>query len=510
MKYNQDLEIVPDLAKDYQISEDFKTYTFNLREDVQWHDGKKLTADDIVFTFKSAQDPNFKSPLLVSLRGVAVKKTGDYQVTFTLNEPYPSFLEVLTMGILPEHIWGEIPPINANLTEYNLKPIGSGPWQFKSLAKDRLGNIKSYTLVPFKDYYNKVPYLQNLTFKFYPDFETAISALNNQSIEGISYVPKELKDKITNKHLKFYSFHLPQYTAIFFHQKNNENLKLKSVRRALALSIDKTKILTEALMLEGEIIDSPILPGFIGYNPDLEKIPYDPNLASKSLDEAGFKQITAEEYQEFLTSQKEKLDEKPETKTEKDQTTEASETQPFYRKKGDKILEIKLTTVNLPENTKAAELIKEFWQAIGVKVNLEIVDATQISREIIRNRNYEALLYGEIIGTDPDPYPFWHSSQNQDPGLNLAVFANRKVDALLEEARATNDLEKRTNKYLEFQDILVKELPAIFLYTPTYTYVVNEKIKGIGMDKISVPHDRLNNLSSWYIKTGRRWHASTE
>ncbi|OGY45149.1 MAG: hypothetical protein A3A24_00295 [Candidatus Buchananbacteria bacterium RIFCSPLOWO2_01_FULL_46_12] len=535
MKYDHDLQVVPDMAADWQVSEDQKEYIFNLKPGLFWHDDQTdapqpVTSDDIIFTLKSIQDPDFKSPLLISLRGVEVEKLDDQTVKFILPEPYPAFLEVMTFGILPEHIWGEIPPINANLTEYNLKPVGSGPWKFKSLFKDKLGNIKSYTLLPNPDYQGLAPYLEQITFKFYPDFQTAIEALKNNSIEGISFLPKELKKELSGqKNAKQYSFDLPQYTAIFFNQKENEALKNKSVRQALALAINKPEILSQALQLEGQIIDGPILPGTINGPTEAEKINFDPDKADQLLTESGWAKITWENYREFLKEQVEKAIAAQAQKTEADNTdnqaaaaqpaNEADQTkaedktpetnkpgvaeQNFYRRQGDQILEIILTTVNQPENVTAAELTKKFWQNIGVKVNLQIIEPGKIRRDVIKPRNYQALLFGIIVGSDPDPYPFWHSSQIQDPGLNLSLYANRNVDKLLEDARKTADQEERLKKYQEFQTILNSELPAIFLYNPTYTYVVDQKIKDLNIQRITMPADRFNNLSDWYIKTRR-------
>lgn len=529
LKYDSQLQLVPDLAKTWEISDDQKTYTFTLRPDLKWHDNEPLTADDIIFTVKSIQDPDFKSPLLVSLRGVTVEKINDQTVKFVLpNEPYPSFAEVLTFGILPEHIWGEIPPINANLTEYNLKPIGSGPWKFKSLAKDRLGNIKSYTIVTNPDYYGQKPYLEKIIFKFYPDFQTGIRAVKNNSAEGLSFLPKDLRQEINGqKNLSIYSFYLPQYTAIFFNQKENEDLKDKTIRKALSLAVDKSKILSETLNLEGEIIDGPILPELISNSGQIDRAAnFNPKQARELIKDAGWEEISVDEYQKLLDEQQAAA----EPQNDSDQSTEEGATenssdnqalaenelplvdkssedsqQKFYLKNKDKILTIRLTTVNQPENIKAAGLIKQFWQDIGVKVDLIIVDSSKISREVIKPRNYQVLLFGIIVGSNPDPYPFWHSSQIQDPGLNLSLFANRQADKLLEDARQTTDKDKQKEKYQQFQDILSDELPAIFLYNPTYTYIVSQKIKGINIDRITIPSDRFNNLSDWYIKTTREY-----
>ena len=526
MKYDRELQIVPDLAASWQESEDKKNYTFVLKENIKWHDGQPLSADDVVFTFKSIKDPDFKSPLLISLRGVEIEKVDNLTVKFILPEPYPAFLEVLTVGILPEHIWGEIPPINAHLTEYNLKPVGTGLWQFEKLTKDRLGNIKSYALIPNPNYYGPKPYIQRITFKFYPDFETGVSALKNHSVEGISFLPKDLKISLNGKKdINYYSFYLPQYTAVFFNQKANEILKEKNVRKALALSINKSKILSEALQLEGEIIDGPILPVSISPDP-ATKIEFNPNLANQILDEAGWQRITPQDYQDFIKKQEAEKQNQDSKKTEteaKPTSTEAApppaenkeegngEIQPaFYRKKDNTILAVTLTTVNQPENDKAARLIQEFWQNIGVKVSLQIVEGGKISREIIKPRNYQILLFGIIVGSNPDPYPFWHSSQAQDPGLNLALLANRDVDNLLENAKKTADPKILTQDYQKFYNILAEELPAIFLYNPTYTYVTAQKIKGINIDRIISPADRFNNIEDWYIKTKRTWQGKID
>ena len=163
---------------------------------------------------------------------------------------------------------------------------------------------------------------------------------------------------------------------------------------------------------------------------------------------------------------------------------ELSESQIFYRKnKENKFLEITIVTVGTNEYQQAAKMIAGFWQEIGVKVNIKYVSAKDISRDILKNRNYDVLLYGEIVGSDPDPYPFWHSSQAVFPGLNLSSYVNRDVDTLLEQARGMTDDLKRAEAYTKFQEILLSEVPAIFLYMPTYTYAVTDNIKGINTKK---------------------------
>jgi peptide/nickel transport system substrate-binding protein len=470
-KYNTAQELKPDLADKFEVSEDKKVYTIYLKDNLAWHDGEKLTASDVVFTVSLIKDPLFRSPLYSGFRGITAEKVDDKTIKFTLGEAYAPFLGMLTFGILPEHLWYDIPAQSANLAEYNIKPVGSGPFEFKSLTKDKNGSIKVYTLVANKNFYDKKPYLEKLIFKFYPDYESALTALQNKNIEGVSFLPGELESVLQSKQFNKYFLSLPQYTTIFFDEKNNEFLKNDSVRKALALSVDKMKIVADVFGQKGEVIDGPILPGYVGYSEEIKKIAFDVGFAKDILEKAGFKLAEGE----------------------------------IFRKKENKVLKIILTTVDRPEYVKVAEMIKTDWEAIGVQTELSIVSSTKIQREIIRPRAYEALMLGTILGFDPDPYPFWHSSQAEDPGLNLSLYANRNVDKLLEEARQTDNPEERAKKYLEFQNILADDIPAIFLYSPRYTYVVSALVFGIDAARINVPSDRFAGISNWYKETKRQW-----
>ena len=478
LKYDKNNQLVPDLAESYEVSADQLTYTFHLRKDAKWHDNEPFKADDVVFTIASIQDPEFKSPLARSFRGVTAEKIDDYTVKITLKEAFAPFLGMLTFGILPEHLWYNVPPANADLTELNKKPIGTGPWQVDSFKKDQSGNIKSYTLLPFKDYYGPKAYLGKIIFKFYGDFASAIDALKNKNVLAISYLPKENQNDLKKiKTINYHDLNQPQYTAIFLNQKNNELLKADYIRQALAMAIDRDRIVADVLGSDAKVINGPNLPG-IGENPDIKKYPYDPEKAAVLLEANGWK----------LTS-----------------TSTANGMTEQIRTKAKWNLAITLTTVDQSPNVDIANKIKAYWDKIGVKTTLEIVDKSKIVQEVINTRKYEALLFGENLGSDPDPFPFWHSSQNEYPGLNLAIFTNKKVDDLLESARKNNNWEERKASYLEFQKIVAEQLPALFLYNPIYTYVQDQKILGFDMKDISAPADRFNNINEWYIKTKRVW-----
>ncbi len=478
LKYNNNRQLIPDLAESYEISEDQLVYTFHLRRDIRWHDGEIFKADDVIFTVASLQDPQFKSPLERSFRGVVAEKIDDYTITLTLKESYAPFAGLLTFGILPEHLWYSIPPANADLTELNKKPIGTGAWKFDNFKKDTDGNIKSYTIVKNENYYGDRPYLEKIVFRFYADYISAVEGLKNQEVQGIAYLPKELRSELAKyKNLNYHNLDQPQHTAIFFNQKKNELLKSDYIRQALAKSVNKQKILGEIYNNEGRVINEPALPG-IDSPEDIKKYDYDPAAAIALLEKNGW----------TMTS-----------------TTTADGVTQQYRQKNGLALAVTLTTVDQQKNIATAELIKKAWDEIGVKTDLNIVDKQKIVQETIKNRDYQALLFSENMGSDPDPLPFWHSSQNAYPGLNLAIFSNKEVDKLLEDARKLNNWEERKKKYNEFQKIIAEQLPAIFLFNSTYTYPLDKDIRGFDGWGIAVPADRFANLSEWYIRTKRIW-----
>jgi peptide/nickel transport system substrate-binding protein len=163
-----------------------------------------------------------------------------------------------------------------------------------------------------------------------------------------------------------------------------------------------------------------------------------------------------------------------------------------------------LATVDNQEDGRVAEWIADYWKSLHIKMKINLVAANQIQTNVIRPRNFSALLYGEITGADPDPYAFWHSSQIGQAGLNIADFANKEVDKLLEDGRLTNDQKVRREKYKKFQEIIADEAPAIFLYSPNYTYVQSKKIKGFNIKSIILPSDRFSDATSWYVNTGKK------
>jgi peptide/nickel transport system substrate-binding protein len=497
-------DLVHDLIRDYSISEDNRIYSMYLKEGIKWHDGLLLKADDVIFTFNLINDKQYKSPLRLSFQGVQIEKQDDYSFKFILQEPYAAFLDLLTFGILPASIWSAYSPESIQLSELNLKPIGSGPYKFKELVKEKkTGHVSEYRLEINQEYYGLEPYV-DIVFKFYPDFENAILALNNGLVDGLAYLPENYKEDImTPKTFNFHELLLPQITVAFFNQEENPALGDKVLRQALSYALDKNALVNGVLKGEAYIIDGPILPSSFAYDPEIKKYDYNKIKAEELLESIDWKleEINTETIEKAQTDL-ESLDTESKDREQAELILFLGEGK--WRKKDDNYLIINVFTVDRSENIKVVEEIKKYWEDLGIKTIIHSVLASQIQQEIIQARKFDVLFYGQVLGSDPDPYAFWHSSQATENGFNIANFKNKEVDQLLEDARLITDPEKRKEKYKEFQKIISEEDPAIFLYSPLYIYPQSKKIKNFNSQLIFSPSDRFNNVSEWYLEIGKK------
>lgn len=475
LKWDPESGLANDLASDVQVSEDGKTYTVKIRDDAKFHNGDDVRAADVIFTIDAVQDAQYRSPLSVSFRGVTVSQVDDKTVAFTLEEPFAPFLSTLTLGIMPAAIWGEIAPRNAALASRNLEPIGSGPYAFAEFSKDKSGNILSYTLTRNADYYGEPAKIDRLTFKFYATATEAVHALENRNVEGASFIPGDLEAEVADlRSVSLLHPNMPREVALYFNQSAAEALKDKAVRTAIAQAVDKSRLVEEVLGGNGQAIDAPILPGMLGEHAEITKIGHDVTAAAATLEEAGYK----------LTE---------------GATVRALKKAPADGKPNE--LSLTLTTVQDPEFVRAAELIAQELAAIGIKTEVTAVESTSFFASVIEPKSYQILLTGTLLGIDPDPYPFWHSSQNRVGGLNLALYANRNADTLLETARTAVNVDDRAKAYRDFQDLIAADIPAVFLYQSTYAYAISTKIKNANVTRIISPADRFADITEWYIKT---------
>jgi len=469
MKYDENGNLINDVADSYEISDDNTLYTFHLKNNVLWHDGQNLTAQDIFFTVNLITDPSYKSPLRYNWQSVETNVTDDNTITFKIKSPHAGFLNNLTFGILPKHIWDTVEAEKFPLTSLNLEPIGSGPYKYSSIQKDSKGNIISYKMAVNSAYYGGKPYISKITFNFYSDDDSAVVAYNKKEIMGISSLPTDKISTIKNaRSTTLHKANLPRYFSVFFNQTKSVPLGSSEVREALSLATNKQEIIDKVLSGNGYPIYAPITKGMLGYSDDIGKKDFDPEKANKILDDADWKRGDD-----------------------------------GVRSKNKTVLEINLTTANWLELSGTAEMIKLQWEKVGAKVNVSVLSISDVQQNYIRTREYDALLFGQFLGGDSDPYFFWHSSQTKDPGLNLSLFGKDDTDKLIEQGRIEFDVEKRASIYREFQEKLAEKVPAIFLYSPYYIYPVRSSVKGIDNQNLVSPSNRFSLANTWFIKTKR-------
>ena len=471
LKYNEEGKLVPDLAKSYEISSDGLNYTVYLKDNAKWHNGTPVTVDDVIFTIDTALNSDYGSLQQANWTSIETEKVNDVTIIFKLKNKYAQFLNNLTLSILPRHVWEDIKPINFALSDFNLKPIGSGPFMFDKLTRDRDGKIISYKLKRNESYYDPGAMIDSIQFNFYDSEDQLIDAYNRNEIENLGYISPSNLDKIKFKsRLNIQEIKMPRYFSAFFNSNQNEFLSDKNIRLALAHGTDRQALIDKILDSHGTIVDSPLIGNILDVGNDVKKYDYDFKLARQILDESGWKTINAD----------------------------------GIRTKKDKPLKIKITTATWPELADAAGLIKDQWRALGVDASIEVLP-TPALQSVIRDRSYDILLFGEILSIDPDPFTFWHSSGKKDRGQNFALYDNKLADSLLEEARQTLNPIERMKKYDDFQKIVTEDIPAIFLYNSYYIYGQTDAIKGFDTKIIATPSDRFSDIEKWYINTKRIW-----
>ncbi len=543
--------IINDLAENYFISENGLEYQIKIKEGVMWHHGEELTSDDIIFTFSAIKNPEYGSPLRAYFSGINIEKIDDFTFKFVLSEVYAGFLELLNFGILPQDLWSEILPQNAFLHELNIKPIGSGPYKLKSLTKNKNGEIRELLLISNDNYYYQVPYISKIVLKFYNNYNELASALNNNQVNGIGYLPHSMKSELISQNsLNFHKLGLPQITSLFVNKNKNSLLDNKDFRQMLARLVDKNKISDEVFSGNASPAYGPILPSSPSYNQDINKIDYDYDLAKEFLEENNWSLLELKLEEIELIKEVSRLEEEDNSSsdTEENESPENEEEQVvnqdlenkkneleglsdwevkknivssfsdqeenlvgYWRFKKSNVsgrdydfLVLNLTTVDSVDNTLVADFIKSSWENIGIRVNIKTISSNMVSSEIIKQKNFEVLLLSQVVGSDQDAYAFWHSSQIGETGLNISEYKNKDVDSLLEEARLALKEEDRIEKYKKFQEILSNDFPVIFLYYPTYNYIQNKSIKGFNFSSILNPADRFNDISNWYIRVKRK------
>ncbi len=478
-------DLMPDLAESYNVSPDGLTYTFILKTGAVWHDGEPITSADIAFTIDEVRNPHLaiKSPRRASWEGVEVSTPDAQTVVFTLKQPYAPFLENATMGIIPKHIWKNVPDAEFDVSYYNIEPIGSGPYRIKKVVRDSNKGLPSYyDLVAFQRFAGGEPYITDLRIMFFGNNKELSAAYTDGIIDQMHGLDPEQARTLKASGGHITESPLPRVFAIYFNQTQQPIFADKAVRQVLDMTLDRTRIVSDVLGGYGRPIDGPLpIPpsGMSTSDMATGTLVEHISAAQTILEQAGWTQNPSTHIYEKINKKNKKL---PTT-----------------------ILHFDISMPDVPELRQIAEIMKHDWELLGAQVTLKVFDPSTFTTDILSPRKYDALFYGQIIGRVPDPYPYWHSSQKNAPGLNVAMYGSKTADKLLEDIRKENDATKRNDLLQKFVSTINTDIPALFVYSPDFLYVTARDVQNMHTGLITTESERFLNIADWYVDSERVW-----
>jgi peptide/nickel transport system substrate-binding protein len=470
-KFDTSNKLVGDLAKDYSLNDTQTKYTVHLKPDLVWHDGQPVTADDVVFTYRTIQNLEAQSPLYSSWQGIKVSKQDYRTVIFELPNAFSGFPYSLVNGIVPMHLLKDTPAEQLRSSPFNTNPVGSGPFEWKFI--EVIGNNPAdreqrVSLSSFQSYNGGKPKLDGFNVITFSDDDHMVKAFKAKQISamsGLDNVPEDLKDK----GLQIYNTPLTTSVMVFF---NNSRPVVNdaAVRKALIEATDRSQL--SSLFDEPvRLVDSPLLKGQLGYDSTLTEPKLDLTDASKTLDAAGWKMGA-------------------------DNT----------RSKNGQPLAFLLSAQNTPNYTKTAEFLQKQWAKIGAKVQVSYFSQDDLQTSVVGNHDYDALLYGISIGVDPDVFAYWDSSQaslTSQGHLNLSEYKSAAADQAVEAGRTRSDPAVRTVKYKAFLTQWVKDLPAEGLYQLNYLYISRGPVFNFERKSANNASDLYYNVNNWMVRQKR-------
>lgn len=472
LAYDQDNQLVGDLATSWEVDDSGLRYTLHLRQDVKWHDGQPFTAADVIFTYQTIQNPDAKSYLSSSWQGITFEQADDYTVVFILPNTLSSFPYALTNGIVPKHLLSTTPLVQLRSVAFNtIEPVGTGPFAWDAI--EVVGtNVDSrqerLALNANQQYHAGTPKLQRFVVRSFRSEEQMLESFKKQELHamvGLTSFPDTVK---ALPEVQDHNVPLTGEVMVFF--KNSQAVLAEAaVRQALVKATD-----TEAVIkgLDHAVLpaDGPLLQSQLGYDKNLTQLP--PNVAEANalLDQAGW--VMGAD---------------------------------GVRAKGEQKLSFRLHAQSTGEYTYVTGALQKQWRAVGALVEVVLQPDSELQTTVALH-TYDALLYGISLGSDPDVFAYWHSSQ-ADPRaatrLNLSEYKSAPADRALEAGRTRSDDALRAAKYRPFLEAWRNDAPALALYQPRFLYVTRGDVYGFNPKLMNSAVDRYANVHNWMIREVR-------
>jgi peptide/nickel transport system substrate-binding protein len=461
MAVDREQNLIPDLAKSWDISEDQRTITFHLRDGVTWSDGTPWTSEDLEFQYQMMVNPDVPSAYKETFLQIEkIQRPDDKTFIVTFTKPYaPGLTSLAGMGGLPRHLLAGIKPADLLKSPLGRKPVGNGPWKMIGWESQQ-----AITLEAIKGHYDQ-PMISRYVMRMIPDLAVQFLELKAGKIDYMDLKPLQYLRQTDGEPFKSgfakYKYLSHGYTYLGYNLKR-PMFADKRVRQAMTCAIDKREIIGAALMGLGQPATGPIKYGTWAYKTDVKQYPYDPELAKKLLAQAGW------------------------TDSDGDGVLD----------KGGKPFEFEIVTNQGNDvRLKAAQIIQQNLKKIGVTAKIRVIEWSAFINNFINKRDFDALILGWGLGIDPDPYEIWHSSKTGEHEFNFVSYANPEVDDLLEKGRRVFDREKRKAYYGRFQDIMAEEQPYTFLYIAEALPIVSKRIRGVNPGAAGIGY----NFNRWWV-----------
>ncbi len=470
LSYDQTAHLRSELAKSWHAENDGKRYVVELKPDIRWHDGRRITADDVVYTVKLIKNPLVRSPLYASWSQISVSKVSERVVSFELVRPYAAFPHALTFGILPKHLLSSTPPERLREADFNRRPVGSGPFVFNRLQVINPDEGRVILYLERNDAYTRgSPKLERFQIHVFNDSMAVKNAYIRQEINaGVDFTSDELQE-IASKRQDAIIYHTLLSDGMFVFLRNDSNKFADvNVRKAFLLGTDRTALMAR---LHGFVsrLDTPITVAQLPAASTKKQLGYNLDQAGALLDQTGWR----------LNGKTRIKDGVP--------------------------LSIDLVSVKSGDYPFIVGELKNQWEKLGAKVTVRLVSPSDVQQTVLLPRNYDAFVYELELGADPDVFAYWHVSQADPRGLNLSNYKSPVASEALSSAQLRLETSVRQAKYQLFVDTWMNDVPAIALYQPQLHYVTSSDVMALQSNNVLASRiDRYRSIEQWSVnKTWR-------
>ena len=486
LKHNNKGDLIPHLTKTWEQKHP-NQYVFILHKNITFHDGTPLTTKDVIHTINMIKnEEKYHSAYHKAWAETETHAVDERTLSVTVPPKNQHFPEAFTMPVLPEHVWKKIPQDRQKNYKGSGVHIGAGPYKYEREALTLDERPISITLTEFPEYVLGRPFIKKINLNFFTNPKNLLKAYEDGDIDGVHGItPTDLEPLLKQRKGEkdtVYTATTDRVFGAFFNAEDGRILQDPFIRSTLARSVDRSRIITEVFQGYASPTQSPLATDKIMSNEDitLEEI-------ESALNDVGweFEATTGKRWRDGIP------------------------------------LEVTFIIPDIEEATQIAEILEKGWRRLGISIKTSALPEKEMQKAI-KKREFDIVLHGYKARSAKDLVKLWKSG-NEDNLASLTSFGNPTLNTLLTELEQTTPPPRLSNQevegkndtwknmvYDEIKVEMIKHVPAIFLYSPHFLYILPENItrdrsQKTQTDKISNPSDRFTNIHKWHLKKEKVW-----